>query len=112
MRCFGGLLRVLMKFEGVVTPDVFDLAGLDVVLGDLRIRVVVVAAAEGTLKIRELNDCHFGVRGALERLFADVHRCRRQRIGSGASLPLLREQSPDSLKLLEDQLLGLIQRID
>src|SRR5216683_7246819 len=92
MRGFGGFLGVLMKFERIVTPDVLDLARVDVVPDDLRICVLVIAGAEGTLEIGELDDGHLRVGRALERLFADIHRRRRKSIGSRSSLPLLCEQ--------------------
>jgi hypothetical protein len=47
----GCFLCVLMESERIVAPHVFDLSCIDVILDDLWIGVLVVAAAEGALEV-------------------------------------------------------------
>ena len=110
----GGLegLRV-DALERQVEHDIADLAGVDILLFDLRVRLTDVPGAVRSLVVRELDEGQLGGRLAedwivskIEDLAFDRRSRRRRRAGRSLQQPL------DLGELASDLLLALLQLSD
>ena len=108
----GSLLRVLVKIERIVAPYIFDLASVDVILDQLRIRLLVIAAAEGTLEVGEFDHRDLRIRCALEGLTGHADWRSGKRVGSRSRCRRIGKELLDVLELLENCFLRVVERID